>query len=80
MCHVKGCGRPVALGGKCALHGLQGYYRTEVTPGAGLIAVRLPRPPKILPRGGAPQRRAALAVCRASDFAHSPARRTSRVR
>ena len=48
-CEVKGCSRPASLRGRCGFHALQGYYRTEVSPGAGLVAVRLPRPPRILP-------------------------------
>ncbi len=48
MCKVKGCSRPDYSRGLCGQHALQSYYRTEVVPGAGLTAVRVARPPRIL--------------------------------
>jgi hypothetical protein len=50
MCKVEGCDRPTFSRGLCGPHALQGYYRTEAIPGAGLSAVRVVAAPRILPR------------------------------
>ncbi len=48
MCKVKNCNRAEYSSGLCGFHAIQGHYRTEIVPGAGLAAVRVPGPPRIL--------------------------------
>ncbi len=60
MCQVKGCDRPASVKGLCGFHALQRHYRAEATPGLGLTAVRVPRPPRVV--RGEPIARVALAT------------------
>ena len=47
-CGVPGCERPIFSGGWCGWHALQGRYRTVVSPGGHLDAVRVDRPPSFV--------------------------------
>jgi hypothetical protein len=48
MCRMKGCSRPVFADGLCGFHALQRYYRTEASKDQGLVAARVPGPPRVV--------------------------------